>query len=138
MEKPLAVKRWGPAGEHIHMEDFAQVFGLYPDDKHGYRRYANIAWCCDLKAGEVGTYEFLQRIGFAHRNADMHLTNWSLVLSSAFADTAPLPASPLWPIVTETAERTVAAWGKLPEEDLLGGKRSSVLQDQSGGPTVDF
>jgi len=41
MEKPLAVKRfdWGPAGEHIHMEDFAQVFALYPDDKHGYRSY---------------------------------------------------------------------------------------------------
>ena len=94
-------------------------------------------------------------------NADMHLKNWSLVLSSAyglfaplpyiprdelslslgksrslteikqdqmrrFADTAPLPASPLWPIVTETAERIVAAWEKLPEKDLLVGKRSSV------------
>ena len=33
-----------------------------------------------------------------------------------FADTARLPASPLWPIVTETADRTVAAWEALAEK----------------------
>ena len=36
-----------------------------------------------------------------------------------FADTARLPASPLWPIVAEMAERTVAAWEGLAEKDLL-------------------
>jgi serine/threonine-protein kinase HipA len=35
------------------------------------------------------------------------------------ADTARLPASPLWPIVVETAERTVAEWKRLDEKDLL-------------------
>ena len=67
--KALAVMRFdrGPAGEHIHMEDFAQVFGLYPDDKRGYRSYANIAAALWPETGEVGTYEFLQRIVFAHR-----------------------------------------------------------------------
>lgn len=44
-----------------------------------------------------------------------------------FADTARLPASPLWPIVTETAERTVAAWERLEEKDLLREKmRTSI------------
>jgi hypothetical protein len=38
-----------------------------------------------------------------------------------FADTARLPASPLWPIVSETAERTVAAWDGLEEKELLPG-----------------
>jgi serine/threonine-protein kinase HipA len=36
-----------------------------------------------------------------------------------FADTARLPASPLWPIVTETAERTVGAWETLDEKNLM-------------------
>jgi len=38
-----------------------------------------------------------------------------------FADTARIPASPLWPIVAETAERTVAAWEGLAEKELLPG-----------------
>src|ERR1700730_15389443 len=36
-----------------------------------------------------------------------------------FADTARMPASPLWQIVTETAERTVAAWETLEHTALL-------------------
>ena len=45
--KALAVQRFdrGPGGERIHMEDFAQVFGLYPDDKYRRRSYANISRC---------------------------------------------------------------------------------------------
>jgi len=43
--KALAVQRFdrGTAGEAIHMEDFTQVFGLYPQDKYHHRSYANIA-----------------------------------------------------------------------------------------------
>src|SRR5205085_1196298 len=35
------------------------------------------------------------------------------------ADTARLPVSPLWPIVVETAERTVEAWRRLGVKELL-------------------
>lgn len=40
----LAVRRFdrGQDGQRIHMEDFAQVFGLFPDDKYSHRSYANI------------------------------------------------------------------------------------------------
>ena len=38
-----------------------------------------------------------------------------------FADTARIPVSPLWPIVAETAERTLAAWEGLEEKELLPG-----------------
>ena len=167
--KALAVQRFdrGPGGETIHMEDFAQVFGLFPDDKYGHRSYANIAAVLWAETGEAGTYEFLRRLVFSVLigNADMHLKNWSLlypdrrtpVLSPAydfvatlpyipndklalsfggsrslteittdqvrrFADTARLPASPMWPIVTEMTDRTVAAWEKLGEKDLLPEK----------------
>jgi serine/threonine-protein kinase HipA len=164
--KALAVQRFdrGSGGEPIHMEDFAQVFGLFPDDKYRERSYANIGAVLWAETGEAGTYEFVRRLVFSMLigNADMHLKNWSLlypdrrtpVLSPAydfvatlpyipgdelalgfggsrslkeittdqmrrFADTARLPASPLWPIVTETAERTVVVWEALAEKDLL-------------------
>jgi serine/threonine-protein kinase HipA len=41
----LAVQRFDrrPGGESVDMEDFAQVFGLFPDDKYCERSYANIA-----------------------------------------------------------------------------------------------
>ena len=47
-----------------------------------------------------------------------------------FADTARLPASPLWKIVMETADRTVAGWAKLAEKDLLSKKMRAVIGDQ--------
>jgi hypothetical protein len=40
--RALAVERFdrAPGGRRIHMEDFAQVFGLFPDAKYGQRSYA--------------------------------------------------------------------------------------------------
>jgi len=36
-----------------------------------------------------------------------------------FADTARIPASPLWKTAIETAERAAAAWKALEQADLL-------------------
>lgn len=47
-----------------------------------------------------------------------------------FADAARLPASPLWPIVMETADRTQEAWKRLPETDLLPQNLSRVIEKQ--------
>jgi serine/threonine-protein kinase HipA len=81
--KALAVERFDRAagGHRIHMEDFAQVFGLFPDDKYGGRSYANIAAVLWAETGEEGTYEFVRRLMFSVLigNADMHLKNWSLL-----------------------------------------------------------
>jgi serine/threonine-protein kinase HipA len=173
----LAVQRFdrGPGGESVHMEDFAQVFGLYPDDKYRERSYANIAAVLWAETGEAGTYEFLRRLVFSVLigNADMHLKNWSLlypdrrtpVLSPAydfvatlpyipndtlalsfggsrslseittdqlrrFADTARLPASPLWPMVTDITERTVAAWEDLDEKSLMPEDMRNAIGEQ--------
>jgi serine/threonine-protein kinase HipA len=175
--KALAARRFdrGARGETIHMEDFAQVFGLFPDDKYRQRSYANIAAVLWAETGEASSYEFLRRLVFSVLigNADMHLKNWSLlypdrrtpILSPAydfvatlpyiprdklalsfggsrsvseittdqlrrFADTAHLPASPLWPIVTETADRTSAAWEQLAEKDLLPKKMRAAIGEQ--------
>ncbi len=81
--KALAIRRFdrGPNGEAIHMEDFAQVFGLYPLDKYHHRSYANIASVLWAETGESGTFEFFRRLVFSVLigNGDMHLKNWSLL-----------------------------------------------------------
>ncbi|MFN0102413.1 MAG: type II toxin-antitoxin system HipA family toxin [Bryobacteraceae bacterium] len=88
-------------GERIHMEDFAQVFGIFPEGKYKGVSYANIARVLWAETGEAGTYEFVKRLVFSVLigNADMHLKNWSLlypdtrtpVLSPAYDFVATLP-----------------------------------------------
>jgi serine/threonine-protein kinase HipA len=175
--KALAVQRFDrlPNGEPVHMEDFAQVFGQFPNDKYKHRSYANIAAVLWAESGEESTYEFVRRLVFSVLigNADMHLKNWSLlypdrrkpVLSPAydfvatlpyipgdtlglsfgdsrslseitpdqmrrFADTARIPASPLWQIAVETAERTVAAWKTLEQADVLPKDLRASIEKQ--------
>jgi serine/threonine-protein kinase HipA len=81
--KALAVQRFDRSdkGESIHMEDFAQVFGLYPGDKYHHRSYANVASVLRAETGEADTYEFFRRLVFSVLigNGDMHLKNWSLL-----------------------------------------------------------
>lgn len=82
-EDAFAVRRFDRAedGSRIHIEDFAQVFGVYPADKYdkgSYRYLAKVLW---LETGEVGAREFIRRLVFNTLigNADMHLKNWSLI-----------------------------------------------------------
>lgn len=79
----LAIERFdrGMNGTRIHMEDFAQVFGMWPDDKYKQRSFANIAAVLWAEAGEESTFEFVRRLAFSTLigNADMHLKNWSLI-----------------------------------------------------------
>jgi serine/threonine-protein kinase HipA len=79
----FAIRRFdrGADGGKIHIEDFAQVFGVYPDDKYKkatYRKIAEVLW---IETGEAGVKEFVRRLVFNALigNADMHLKNWSLI-----------------------------------------------------------
>jgi serine/threonine-protein kinase HipA len=65
----------------VHMEDFAQVFGVYPEDKYRRASYKNIAEVVWAEAGETGISEFIRRLVFNALigNADMHLKNWTLI-----------------------------------------------------------
>jgi serine/threonine-protein kinase HipA len=175
--KALAVRRFDrlPGGESVHTEDFAQVFGQFPNDKYKYRSHANIASVLWAEAGDDAVCEFVRRLVFSVLigNADMHLKNWSLlypdrrapVLSPAydfvatlpyipndklalnfgasrglseitpdqmrrFADTARIPASPLWRIAVETAERTVAAWKTLEQRDVVPKELRDSIERQ--------
>lgn len=81
--RALAIKRFdrNGAGRKIHMEDFAQVFGLYPEKKYTRASYRNIAEVIWIETGEAGILEFIRRFVFNTLigNADMHLKNWSLI-----------------------------------------------------------
>lgn len=78
----LAVSRFDRTSSGpVHIEDFAQVFGVFPDDKYKRASYANIARVIGIEAGGVGAIEFIRRLVFSVLigNGDMHLKNWSLI-----------------------------------------------------------
>jgi serine/threonine-protein kinase HipA len=123
----LAVQRFdrGPAGRRIHMEDFAQVFGLFPDDKYDQRSYANIAAVLWAETGPDDTYEFVRRLVFSVLigNGDMHLKNWSLL----YPDSRIPVLSPAYDFVSTVHY--------IPDEKLaltFGGSRSllGITKDQ--------
>jgi serine/threonine-protein kinase HipA len=79
----LVVRRFDRAadGARIHMEDFAQVFDLYPNRKYGMASYEDIARVLWAETGEAGMREFTRRLAVTALigNGDMHLKNWSLL-----------------------------------------------------------
>jgi serine/threonine-protein kinase HipA len=79
----LVVRRFdrGADGARIHMEDFAQVFDLYPNRKYGKASYEDVARVLWAETGEAGIREFTRRLAITALigNGDMHLKNWSLL-----------------------------------------------------------
>lgn len=65
----------------IHMEDFNQLYGQYPERKYERYTYSNMARDLAQLAGPEAVQEFVRRIVFsaAIGNADMHLKNWTLL-----------------------------------------------------------
>ena len=82
-ENIFAIKRFDRTqeGHKIHIEDFAQVFGVYPEKKYQKASYRNIAEIIWKECGELGISEFIRRFVFNALigNGDMHLKNWSLI-----------------------------------------------------------
>ena len=65
----------------IHIEDFAQVYGVFAEDKYKKASSANIANVIAAETGGQDTEEFIRRLTFNTLigNGDMHLKNWSLI-----------------------------------------------------------
>lgn len=81
--KALAIQRFDRLadGAPVHIEDFAQVFGVYPDKKYEKANYRGIAKVIALEGDDADIAEFIRRLTFNTLigNADMHLKNWSLI-----------------------------------------------------------
>ncbi|MBZ9798342.1 type II toxin-antitoxin system HipA family toxin [Mesorhizobium sp. ES1-4] len=80
--KVLLVRRFDRSaeGKRIHMEDFAQVFGVDPARKYE-GAYHNIAASLNEAVSSAAALEFVRRLTLAAvtGNGDMHLKNWSLI-----------------------------------------------------------
>lgn len=68
-------------GQRLHIEDFAQVFGVYPEEKYERASYRNLARVIAAESGDDDIAEFIRRGTFnvLIGNGDMHLKNWSLI-----------------------------------------------------------
>lgn len=81
--RALAIQRFdrNENGSAVHIEDFAQVFGVYPSDKYNKASACNIAEVIGIEATDEDVAEFIRRLTFNTLigNADMHLKNWSLI-----------------------------------------------------------
>jgi serine/threonine-protein kinase HipA len=79
----LAIERFDRLenGKAVHIEDFAQIFGLYPRDKYSKASSMNIASVIAAESDEADIAEFIRRLTFNTLigNADMHVKNWSMI-----------------------------------------------------------
>lgn len=78
----LAVERFDrlAGGGLVHVEDFAQIFGVHPQDKSKRASYVNIASVVAAEGGEGDIVELVRRLTFSVLigNAQMHLKNWAM------------------------------------------------------------
>jgi HipA N-terminal domain len=82
-ERALAVRRFDrPAtSPRVHMEDFAQVLGLYPEEKYSKFNYETLASLIRALTGDKGLDAFIRQLVFIviSGNGDAHHKNWSLL-----------------------------------------------------------
>nr|WP_282604457.1 type II toxin-antitoxin system HipA family toxin [Pelagibius sp. Alg239-R121] len=81
-EKAFIIERFDRSSDApIHIEDFAQVFDVYAEDKYKRASARNIASVIAAEAGDSDIAEFIRRLTFNTLigNGDMHLKNWSLI-----------------------------------------------------------
>jgi serine/threonine-protein kinase HipA len=101
--KALAIRRFDrlAGGGAVHVEDFAQVFGVYPEQKYRRASYRNIAAVIAAETAGADIAEFVRRLVFNTLigNADMHLKNWALI----FADRRRPALAPAYDFVATVA-----------------------------------
>jgi serine/threonine-protein kinase HipA len=99
----LAIERFDrlPDGTAAHIEDFAQIFGVYPRDKYKKASYMNIASVIAAESNDADISEFIRRLTFNTLigNADMHMKNWSMF----YPDTRNAVLSPAYDFVATIA-----------------------------------
>ena len=65
----------------VHIEDFAQIFGVFPEEKYGKASYRNVATVLGIETGEDGISDFVRQLVFSVLigNGDLHIKNFSLI-----------------------------------------------------------
>lgn len=79
----LLVRRFDreAGARRIHIEDFAQLFGIDPGRKYEGAAYHDIAAALNVAISPIAALEFVRRLTLSvvMGNGDMHLKNWSLI-----------------------------------------------------------
>ncbi|MCR4267823.1 type II toxin-antitoxin system HipA family toxin, partial [Nitratireductor sp. ZSWI3] len=100
--KAYAIQRFDrtPDGP-VHIEDFAQVYGVYPENKYKSASSRNIATVLGAEGSDADIAEFTRRLVFNTLigNADLHLKNWSLI----YRDRRTASLSPAYDFVSTIA-----------------------------------
>lgn len=82
-QKAFVIERFDRNSDNgvIHIEDFAQVFGVYPEEKYKKASFRNLATVIATESDHDDIAEFIRRLTFnvLIGNGDMHLKNWSLI-----------------------------------------------------------
>ena len=82
-DKAFVIKRFDRLddGTSVHIEDFAQIYGVYAEDKYKNASMRNIAQVLAAEGNDADIIEFIRRLTFNALigNGDMHLKNWSLI-----------------------------------------------------------
>ncbi|WP_345932489.1 HipA domain-containing protein [Tistrella bauzanensis] len=105
-------------GERTHIEDFAQVFGVYPSRKYEGAACHDIAAALVAAVSPAAALEFVRRLALAAvtGNGDMHLKNWSLI----YPDDGSRPAlAPIYDVLSTVPYMPADAMAL-----SLGGERS--------------
>jgi len=132
----------------MHIEDFAQVFGVYPEEKYKTARMRNLAQVLAAEGSQADIAELVRRIVFNALigNGDMHLKNWSVIYPDGrtaaiapaydFVSTVPyIPGDSFalkisrtkdFPEITEDEFIHLAAKAALPEKLVLDTVRETV------------
>lgn len=125
-------------GSPVHIEDFAQVYGVYSEDKYKKASLRNIASVLAAECSFSDLEEFVRRIVFnvLIGNGDMHLKNWSLIyhdrrtpaLAPAYDFVSTVPYLP-----GETMALNVSRTKRFDEIDL---REFEHFANKSGMPTT--
>lgn len=81
-QSAFAIRRFDRGADGpIHIEDFAQVFGVFAEDKYENASYRQILSVLAIETDEQSIIEFVRRLTYSVLigNGDMHLKNWSLI-----------------------------------------------------------
>ncbi len=99
-ERVLAVRRFDriAPGRRVHMEDFAQILGLYPEEKYRKFNYETLARLIQALTGDKGLDAFVRQLVFVviSGNGDAHHKNWSLL----YPDGVSAELSPAYDLVS--------------------------------------
>ena len=82
-DKAFVIKRFDRLddGTNVHIEDFAQIYGVYADEKYKNASMRNIAQVLAAEGNDADIVEFIRRLTYnvLIGNGDMHLKNWSVI-----------------------------------------------------------